>query len=511
MRSKKALINAIFAIIMEMFTVLSGIIVPRLIIGQFGSEINGLLSSITQFLAYLKLLESGVGGVVKAALYKPLSDNDTDKISSVIKAAERFFRKIATVSIVYIAILAIIFPLLVTKSYTLGFTASLVIIIGIGSIAQYYFGITYQLLISADQKRYIYCGIQIVSTILNILIVLCTVKQGCSIQVVKLVSAIVFVGRPLLLNIYVSKKYRINKKAVSDDMALAQRWNGVGFSVASFIHKKTDVFLITLMLSLSEVSVYSVYATIATGLDSVVSMTTNSFQAAFGNMIAKHEEHVLNQNFRINNLIVHVLVFTLFPIALVLMNSYVGLYVSGVDDANYIRPLFGIILIIGEMIYCLRQPYQAVVTAAGHYKQTQRGAFCEAGLNIIVSVLLMFRLGIVGAAIGTLISMVYRTLDYVIYLSKNIINFKISFFVYRILVSAVAAVLGMWVCYLLDLHLANTWAQWILNGCLSMIIILGINIVANFIFYRNDMLNFTTTLFRALGLSKITGGEQKNV
>ena len=39
----------------------------------YGSDVNGLVSSITQFLGYIALVEGGVGGVIRAALYKPLA------------------------------------------------------------------------------------------------------------------------------------------------------------------------------------------------------------------------------------------------------------------------------------------------------------------------------------------------------------------------------------------------------------------------------------------------------
>ena len=39
---------------------------------NFGSEINGLVSSITQFLSFISLLEGGLGAVVLAELYLPI-------------------------------------------------------------------------------------------------------------------------------------------------------------------------------------------------------------------------------------------------------------------------------------------------------------------------------------------------------------------------------------------------------------------------------------------------------
>ena len=64
MRRKKLLFNTGTALLSQLVTLISGFILPRLIIGQYGSEVNGLVSSITQFLAFFSMMEMGVGAVV---------------------------------------------------------------------------------------------------------------------------------------------------------------------------------------------------------------------------------------------------------------------------------------------------------------------------------------------------------------------------------------------------------------------------------------------------------------
>ena len=90
------------------------------------------------------------------------------------------------------------------------YTLSLVLIISISTLAEYYFGMTYKLYLQAEQKTYITSIIQMVGYILNTLAIIILVKCNASIQVVKLVSSIIFVLRPIVQNIYVRKKYNIN-------------------------------------------------------------------------------------------------------------------------------------------------------------------------------------------------------------------------------------------------------------------------------------------------------------
>ena len=98
---KKVMLNVGCTMLCQLMTFISGLIVPRLILSTFGSEANGLVSSITQFLNYISLVEGGIGSVVLTALYGPLAKKDDRKISSILKAAENFFRQIASIFVVY--------------------------------------------------------------------------------------------------------------------------------------------------------------------------------------------------------------------------------------------------------------------------------------------------------------------------------------------------------------------------------------------------------------------------
>lgn len=102
-------------------------------------------------------------------------------------------------------LLAGVFPFVVSDEFDWLFSFSLVLILGISTFAQNYFGITYQMLIQADQRQYIYSAITIATTILNTLIASLLIEMDFSIHTVKLGSAIVFALNPIILNLYVRK------------------------------------------------------------------------------------------------------------------------------------------------------------------------------------------------------------------------------------------------------------------------------------------------------------------
>ncbi|KFN85832.1 hypothetical protein B279_07540 [Streptococcus equinus ATCC 33317] len=95
MMSKRiTLFNMISGIILQAFTILSGFILPKIILLFFGSDVNGLVSSLNQFLSYITLIEGGITGVIIANLYKPLVDNDSDRLSSIVVTSNIFLKKL---------------------------------------------------------------------------------------------------------------------------------------------------------------------------------------------------------------------------------------------------------------------------------------------------------------------------------------------------------------------------------------------------------------------------------
>ena len=422
MRSKKAIINTVVQIVLELVTIISGFVLPRLIISTFGSDANGLVVSITQFFGYLTLLQSGIGGVAKAALYKPLSVNDNKRISALVNAIEAFFKKIGYISIAYMVILAFVFPIFIYPNGKALDTLLLVFVIWVGIFSQYYFGITYQFLLQADQKYYIYSLTQIIVVIVNTILSVILIKAGLSLIWVKLVSSLIFVIRPILLSIYCKQKYSLNGSIKPATELLSQRWDGFGHTVAYFIHSKTDVFVLTTLSSLVNVSIYSVYASVAAGLTLLLNTIATSVQSAFGNMIAKEENETLRRNFRAYVCLNNGMVMVLFSTAILCIIPFMKLYTNSFTANGYINKSFSFLLLIAEASYCVRMPFQTVVLAAGHYKQTRNGAFVEAALNIGISILLVHRYGIIGVTIGTLCAMVFRTVQYIWYMSKNIVH-----------------------------------------------------------------------------------------
>lgn len=422
MRGQKTAKNLIVSLILQIVVLVCGFIVPKLIISSFGSNVNGLISSITQFLAYITLLEAGIGPVVRAALYKPIAKKNRQEIINIIKAADKFFKSIATIFVIYIIILCFIFPVIVKNEFDNIYTISLIIIISLSTFCEYFFGMAYRLFLKANQETYIISYIQIFTTIINTIIVLILVKTGANIHIVKLGSACIYILRPILQHLYVKKRYNFDLNNAENNYKLENKWDGLSQHIAAVIHDNTDIAILTFFTSLTEVSVYSVYNLVIKGIKNLVDSLTGGVDAAFGDMIAKDEKKILNQNFSMYEFFYYTVISFLFICSLILIVPFINVYTNKITDVNYDRPIFASIMVIAELIYSLRIPYNTLTLSAGHFKQTMKGAWVEAILNIIISTILVLKLGIIGVAIGTLIAMSVRTAEFILYASKNILE-----------------------------------------------------------------------------------------
>lgn len=486
MRKKKLLLNSVTSLFGQCISVICGFLTTRFILTTFGSDINGLVSSITQFLSFITFLEMGIGAVVKSALYKPLSDKDEYKISLIVASTKRFYRKIATILIIYTIALAVIYPFIENSEFDFLFTATLVLIISISLFAQYYFGTPYQLLLNADQKTYIptllNTGTLLISTVLSVTLMF----LGASIHIVKLCISLVYILRPFGLNLYVRKYYDINEKIKVETEPLTQKWDGIAQHIAYVVLNNTDVAVLTVFSTLANVSIYSVYHNVLIGVQQIISCVSIGASAAIGNVLYSENKDILHKDFFLMEWLFHVGTILLFTITGIMIIPFVAIYTSDVTDTNYILPVFAVLITLAQASYSIRIPYETIVLAANKFKETKVSAIIEAVLNIVISIIFVSSFGLSGVAIGTLFAMSYRTLYFVYYLHNNILIYPYKRFAKLLLEDVLQVVLCVIVCStMLQVDISKmTWELWIFQATETSIICIIICFIVNYLFER---------------------------
>ena len=493
-RKKRLTLNTTMSLLLQLTTLVCGFVVPRLILGSFGSEVNGLVNSIGQFLGVVSLLDLGVGSVVQSSLYKPLANKDSELISKIYVSANKFFRKLAMILLAYVLLLTVFYPIIINKKYDYVYTATLIGAISISLFAQYYFGVVNSLVVSADQKGYLQNGAQIVTLIFNTIVCSILIYLGCSIQIVKLTTSLIYLLRPLYLMFYVKKNYSIDRHVSYSEEPIKQKWNGMAQHFAAYLILSTDSVILTLFSTLSDVSVYSVYHLVIGGINNLFYSITNGFQSLLGEMIAKSEKESLNRFFSWMEWWFHSGITLIFGCTSVLILSFVQVYTKGIDDATYYQPAFAFLISIAYAAHCMRLPYHILIKAAGHYKQTQSSYIVSSILNLVISVVTVKSFGLIGVAIGTLVAMLYQTIWMAWYDSKNIISWPFKSFSKQLFVDALIFVLGVIATFNIPLR-SITYSGWVLQAAVVFIVWLVIAIAINYIFYKDKIVEASTKFF----------------
>lgn len=424
MKNRITLLNVSTSLLSQLVSIVSALILPRLILSTFGSELNGLTASIGQFLGYITLIEGGVTGVISANLYKPIVEKDNDQLSSILVTAKSFYQKIGFIFVLYTFIIAFIYPFVVKTNLSYFYVFLLTIVLSISLLMEYMFSITYRTLLNADKKIYVVSFTKIFITITNLILVFVVIHLWPNLLVLKIASCLLYIIQPMILGIYIKIHYSINWKMKKNNDLIKERWNGFAINLAAFIHGSTDVTILTFLGDLKTVSIYSIHSLIINKVEILVHSVVSAIEPTIGQAYAKGDQTELNQKLDLFEYVTFFIVGLVFTLTGLLITPFIMIYTKGIEDANYYQPLFASVLVIAEGLYLIRYPHVVLSYAANRFKEISLHAYIEAGINILVSILLVKYFGIIGVALGTVSGMLYRMIFQVYYTKKIIPNRK---------------------------------------------------------------------------------------
>jgi O-antigen/teichoic acid export membrane protein len=333
--------------------------------------------------------------------------------------------------------------------------------------------------------------------LLNILLIVVLTRIWPNLLFVKTVSATILVISPLVYRTYVKKHFQLDRSIPPDDNALKQRWSGFGHTLAYFANTNISVLALTLFSSLSTISVYSIYLMITNSLRNFSVAIATALMPSLGDVLAGGDKEKSRKAFDVYEFGMSFFTTLLFSCGIALIMPFVRIYTVGFTDADYIQPAFGILLMLAEMVYCLREPYTNVGFAAGYFKPTAKFAYWEVGIHGVLALLLVPKFGLMGVAIAFLVALVYRMAAQVIYLRHNILERPLRLFVKNIVVFGLAGGLVVLLAtLLLPLNTIGGYLSWFIYGAvtfiLALIILLGVSVIA----YRKELMALVNSKLR---------------
>lgn len=401
MNKSKFMKNVVFGFGGQCIIIILGIIIPRIMITSYGSDVNGLVSTVTQIFTYMALLEAGVGQAARNALYKPITENDREGISYIVSVAQGYFRKITLCYGVVVVLLSFIVPQII-KSNVSWFTIFLVVFFeGMSGVVTFYFIETQTIVLTAEGKGYINNGVNVVNKTLSYIVKIIMAMLGINIAVLQFAFFLITIVKVFFYKYYFKKNYSwIDYKAAPKSAKLADRNSYILTEVAWTLFSSTDMIVLSTFVSTKMSSVYAVYNMVFSNLNVLLNAVYTSISYMLGQAYYENKERYIKIHDAFTSVFLGAMT-VLMCIAYILIIPFVRLYTKGVTDVEYIYTSLPIMFALVQILSWSRYVSGNLTGLAGYAKQVSKISLIEAIINVILSIALVQRFGIVGVLFAT--------------------------------------------------------------------------------------------------------------
>lgn len=485
MRAKNSMKNIKINLIFNLSTTILGFVSRTIFIRYLGATLMGFNGLIVGIIGVLNVAELGIGLAISYELYKPLLDQNYEKINEVMVIFKRLYSYIG-IAVLLMGIAFMPFLGRLTKNQVpYGQSVFYFLILLIATAGTYFFSYK-QTLIIADQKSYIVQNVLGISNIVKLLIQMFVMLTFKSYFGWLLISLIFTLGG----NIYASykvKKYYGNKvtfkskEKTKDIMLRNKNLKKNIFNI--FFHKlgevaiyQTDPIVIAAFASLKEIAIYANYTMITTAISTILESIFNAITASVGNLIVSESNEKIYEVFKETRFMINsigiIICFSLF----MTIDKFITIWVGGQFLFNI---TIVIVIIFNFYINIMRNIFDIYKSCYGLYWDIW-APVVEGVLNLVLSIVLSFKFGIIGVFIGTLISNIAIVIiwkPYVVYKYGLKVN-PLKYYGWFII---------------------NT----ILYGVVSFILYKFINKIDLMMFSTNGILNFLFTGFLSFGLMSL--------
>lgn len=411
--------NTLSTALYHITAMVMGFLTPRLMILYYGSEVNGLIVSVTEFLTYFKTVEAGLAAAAIAALYQPLANRDSDAISGIVSAARGFYNRAGWIFAAMTLAFSAVYPFIVPVVDVNGVRMSelsvmlLVLAMGVSGVLEFFSLSRYRVLLTADQRTYVVSLTSMSSLLLSTALLVALPMLGANVIVVRLAASLTILVRSVLLYRYTQKHYPdVDVYAKPNKAALSKRWDALSVELTDVFQQGAGVILTTLITrDAGIVSVYGLYHMVTVGLWSILKMATTGVYSIFGNLLVSSGRKVRFQNaYRDFECLYHTACGILFGAAAVLIIPFVNLYTENVTDVNYNQPLIGLLIIAEALSNQCKIPMDLMISSSGRFTDVRWHCMAQVGATLVIGTALglagLHFYGAVGAVCGALIGVI---------------------------------------------------------------------------------------------------------
>lgn len=396
--------------------------------------INGLLTNV---LGLLALSELGISTAISYCLYKPLEENNQNKIKALMNFYKKTYYVIGLIILVLGLILLPFLPWFIKDTSGISNLNIIYLIFLINMVIGYFFSYK-RTLITADQKSYKITPILMFSNLLltiTQIIILIIFKNYIGYLLVQ--TGFVFVEN-ILVNRYINKEYPyLNKIKGADQLDKGElkdiktNIKALCFhKIGSYVFNSTDNLVISKFIGIEMVGIYSNYYLIAYMVSSFISTITNNVVSSLGNLLVSKDSNNKTNVFKELNFIC----FLLNGFCAICLCALFQPFIKLCFGDNYLLSIIDVLLIsINNFIFGMTSVSITYMVASGLYVKDQYIPLIQSIINVVVSIVLALKIGLAGVLIGTLVSniLVFIVKPYIVYkhsLKRNLKLYFIDFF-----------------------------------------------------------------------------------
>lgn len=453
-RTKNSIKNTFFAAVNMTLQFILKFAVRIVFVRFLAIEYLGLNTLFSNILQVLSLAELGVGQAIVYSLYKPIAENDTDKVKSLIAVYKKFYFVVGIFIIVVGLAIIPALPYLMSGDTDLDINLNAVYVIYLLNTAITYFFAHRRALVFANQRNDIETKVSSVCLIgLNVtqLILLALTKNYLLfISVMPLFTLL----EALILSVISFRLYpEIRGKAEKLDAGarkdlLKNTAAMMGHKLGGVAVSGTDNIFISSFIGLNVLGIYSNYTLIVSSLTSVMTLFITATRASIGNLVTSESRERAYEVFNRLNWLFFVVLGIFFCCCITLVQDFIRL-VFGHD----LRLDFVTMLLVFISFYVTQSRVMVLSfkETTGLFWNDRFKPLFEAGINLALDFLLVIYMGLPGIILATIISNVLCNITvepYVVfkhYFYKNIWLYYLKYFLYTGAIGMVCA-LTYFVC-----------------------------------------------------------------
>ena len=491
MRSFNFLRNAFVSILYELIIIGFGLVVPRLIIGAYGSEVNGLASTINNVLHILTLLQAGAAGASIFQMFKPVAEKDYEKISIIMDSSRRYFCLIGSIFMVLVFAVSPLFGLL-AKSESVSFSEKLIafLILGANGSLYIFFVSYFDVLFSSHQKRFVIYLAGIIDKIVYYGLIILIVLLKLDFMLMYVVAFLATAVRIVVLYIIYQRTYKPLIKRVPKSIKF--KIPNKGYLLCTQISMQLITSVPTIILSMASglaiASVFAVYYLVYNTVKIFINIIQLSVNEVFGNFVVTKTDEEVQKTFSLLDFVFAGVGVILIGCVAFLYQPFIYVYTDFNNlDYNYMYPLLSFV-VAGLLIFStVNHSYSTLVNVKGYYKETYVQNLVFACIGTALSIGLMFvewPLVVIGPAFYYAGIYVYN-----MYICKRKIAWvKISASIRR-LIALLTITVGAFVASHFIFPEGNVagWGTWILYALLCVVAIIAVLAIYVLIFERREI------------------------